>query len=423
MKCVKLADWSEIRDVLMDRKHDFWLSCMQGITELEFPQRIATTRVENLLAPDVFTHCFVARCKDIKAAANALTTEFGLGLRRKRVTSAEGMAGCVFALVSDSGPTQLALRHDEIAASATAASSSASFLACSSKLSSEERVRRSKLQFQVVGYSELMSAAAMASQFRGFWLTAFQNVQAEECKKRVVTTRVKDELLETRFASCLLFEAADCHVVTERLTDLHGLGQREQRVRATRGPGCLALLIGSSLDGVVKGSSSLSSPLPSAKRRTGEGSTSKVLPLSAAKRPCLEDTLTQRSSTFGSVVARCGSVAILPSRADQTKAVPKMDEVTQGAVSKGALTEVPTDPRSNAAKEEFRFRQTKVLGKRLAQLLPTLSPEKLSTAFVQERLEESMNKPAGRLDAYKIDIARIWREYIEQKGFSSESSS
>jgi len=56
----------------------------------------------------------------------------------------------------------------------------------------------------------------------------------------------------------------------------------------------------------------------------------------------------------------------------------------------------------------------------LAALLPTLPREQLSTPLVQEKLEESMRKPHGRLDKFKLEIARIWRKYLETTAGQTE---
>jgi len=394
LKCVKFADWSELRDVIRGQDNDFWVSCETGIFELEMPQRLATMRVQDLSVPEVFTHCFIARCQDVKAAANALTDEFGLGLRRKRVKSA-GVPGCVFALVSDAKPSLLALRQVEVATT-----------------DREERVPLTNLQFHVVGYSELMGAAAKASKCKSFWLTAFQNVNAEDCKKRVLgLPSVEGASVGARFASCLLFEAANCHVVTERLTDLHGLGQRTQRVRSRQGPGCLALLVGFQVHGVVKGPSltKVSQSHVSVKRSLGEGS----IDSSVSRRPMSSEGLAehpskQRRLDAAMVCTSGGSSGVstlckaLPTQATPQTWHPEL-----------ATPKTLTAPLDEAAREELHFRQAKVLESRLAGLLPTLLRDKLSTEFVQAKLEQLMKKPTGRLDAFKLDIARIWRTYLE----------
>jgi hypothetical protein len=59
--------------------------------------------------------------------------------------------------------------------------------------------------------------------------------------------------------------------------------------------------------------------------------------------------------------------------------------------------------------EEKYLKQVRALEKRAKTLLPTLDG-KLCTTLVQVRLEEAMKLPTGRLDRFRFDIARIWRE-------------
>merc|ERR1711972_958972 len=66
----------------------------------------------------------------------------------------------------------------------------------------------------------------------------------------------------------------------------------------------------------------------------------------------------------------------------------------------------PEDP------EELYCKQVAALERRLLTLLPNLSQETIaSTACVQARLEQSMNKPAGRLQKFHMEIARIRRQF------------
>merc|ERR550532_2130944 len=101
-------------------------------------------RVEDHLAIEVFSHCYVAQSVDVKRDVNAVIDKFGLGLRKKRVNS-QPSAGCVFVLVNHGGPSSIMQKRAVLPAH-------------DRKLSTEERVKRTSLRFEVVDMKQLCAA-------------------------------------------------------------------------------------------------------------------------------------------------------------------------------------------------------------------------------------------------------------------------
>eukprot|EP00930_Biecheleria_cincta_P020397 TRINITY_DN15356_c0_g1_i2.p1 TRINITY_DN15356_c0_g1~~TRINITY_DN15356_c0_g1_i2.p1 ORF type:complete len:298 (+),score=56.40 TRINITY_DN15356_c0_g1_i2:60-896(+) len=229
LECTKLPDSMPFRYLIQDRGHDFWVSSMAGVSEEEMPGKIATLRVEDELVSEVFTHCYFKTSNKIKSDANAITDEFGLGLRKKRVTS-QDVAGCVFVLINKNEETLLSKRR-------------AALSPCDKKLSSEERLRRTQMQFYVTSVDAIMiTAKAWKSSF---WLTSFTEVGAEEAKKKIAVLNIEGKLAFERFAKCMIAEVPDCQRATETISKTCGLGLRKSAVRTFRNcekKGSVALL-------------------------------------------------------------------------------------------------------------------------------------------------------------------------------------
>lgn len=195
-----------------------------------------------------------------------------------------------------------------------------------------------------------------------------------------------------RFNRCLFAEVPNCQEATMRVTNMCGLGLRKSSVKSRLGPGCIAAFF------TGEGLPPLPLPqmvsTPPSKRQAAPGSSGpKEAPAQPKRRRTAE--------------AESGAVVTLPTRggADRAQRPPpslagKADDA--GVASAGAGDE-----------EEIYFKQVRVLETRLKDLLPRLKREDLSTSFVQARLEEFMKKPYGRLDKFKLEIARVWRSYLE----------
>jgi len=226
------------------------------------------------------------------------------------------------------------------------------------RLSTEERVRRTSLQMKVVGENILSAAFAHACNKRTAWLTAVQLVDAEECKKRIVVTTIDGMLAEETFECALIAEVPNCWQSTERLTNKHGLGSRTSKVRSKHEHGCVVLFLKQAPKGALQAASApeTSPPLPTPK---------------ASK--CV------RLETPDSIVAH-----------------------------------VTPRTQHDPAEEKY-LRQVQALEKRFRELVPTFAAAQLSTAFVQEQLEEAMKLPAGRLDRFRLDIGRIWRAFADTR--------
>lgn len=228
MNLTSVKDWTEVRGALREHGHDFWASCLAHATPLEMADKLQTMRVDgDLFASEAFTDAYVAPSGDVKADLNALIDEFGLGLRRKRARSGSE-PGCVVVLVSRDGPSALKRRRMDLPSDDRA-------------LSTEERLRRTKLRFEVVSSDQLSSRIEESKA--DFWLTAYTGADTEACKKKVITMQVDGVPVAERFSRCLLATARNCQEATDRLCGVHGLGGRKSAVRSKPEPGCLALLL------------------------------------------------------------------------------------------------------------------------------------------------------------------------------------
>ena len=147
-------DWKDLRSILPRDGHDFWIGSTANVYATALPDRIPSVKIEDLyVAESGFTHCCIAKSADTKADANRLLDEFGLGMRRKRAGGAAGQPGGVWALVSRGGPSVLSVRRAGLSGSDRA-------------LSTEERVRRTTLQFTTVNLQQLRMRAEANNEVR-----------------------------------------------------------------------------------------------------------------------------------------------------------------------------------------------------------------------------------------------------------------
>eukprot|EP00927_Polykrikos_kofoidii_P070326 TRINITY_DN6643_c0_g2_i1.p1 TRINITY_DN6643_c0_g2~~TRINITY_DN6643_c0_g2_i1.p1 ORF type:complete len:418 (+),score=65.47 TRINITY_DN6643_c0_g2_i1:119-1372(+) len=399
----------DFRDIMKDRGHDFWVSCAANATMQEMQGCINSVRVEGELASEIFSHCYIKEADDIRGAANELFDEFGLGLRRKRINGSPAK-GCIFVFVNNGGLSVLGRWRESMDSK-------------DKRLSTEERVRREQHMFEVSSMVEIEREMSRANH--QFWLTSYTGVDAETCKKRLVTCTVEGQLALERFGRCLITEVQDCQKATERLTTRKGLGLRKAMVRSKFGRGCVALLLpgNDSSNGCTKrphdtiampATSSGDAASPSdAKRRALHGCWDKAK---------LQDTNANGDAVLkppASVPAADVAIPVLPLKQekDQRRAskVPAdagatAEKLDPAKISSVVLQGPPPDPVG-----DLHYRQVQVLEGRIAKLLPTLSQSQFSTEYIQERLEEMMQKPKGRLEKFKMDIGRIWRAWLDDR--------
>lgn len=377
--CLIVPSVEELRPVLQGRGTDFWVGSLADVSTADLPPRFATMRIEESLASEAFDCVFACASNDIKSDANSLIDEFGLGLRKTRSRSKE-VPGCVFVLVSQDGPSALRKKYDGLQST-------------DKRLSTEERVRRTRLAFDIVPQSRLN---AEAGHGKPFWLTAYTDLDAEACKKKVVSLSIEGFSAEDRFRRALIAEVKDCAVATDYITDRYGLSERAQRVRSKAMAGCIVLLMDP-----ISVAEALS------KEAVSGGGTGLILP-TTSEHPS-PPSLRKRNATAVSDVSPEGRakhqrMTTAPSAATGCAASPTANGGGDTATARSTSQMNP---------EDLHCAQVCVIEKRLAILLPKLAREQLSTPYVQAKLEEFMKKPAGRLDKLRMDIARIWRSYAE----------
>lgn len=295
---------------------------------------------------------------------------------KKKVRS-KAEPGCVIVLVNRDGPTEVAKRK-------------ASLDDNDKRLSRRQRFERCTMRMDVI--TEKAMSNIMNEEKKGgtFHLTCFSDVKAEQAKANVTTAVIDGKRATEVYKWCLITETPNCFLSVDRLTSLHGMGSRHTKVRARQAPGCLVLLI-RDLPPEKQGTQRSSPPAQqSAAQPAATAPALGALPLEdvAAKRPRISPPAESATATV--------TPALLASQSSSASQVN----------SAAALA---------ADQEEKYVRQVRALEKRLAQLLPTLPREQLSTPFVQARLEGVMQKPEGRLNAFKMDIARIWRSFLEEE--------
>lgn len=109
------------------------------------------------------------------------------------------------------------------------------------KLSSEERLRRSQLEFRVVELKQFMAVMSRARDQH--WLSAYSGLDATECQKRVITTMIDGQPPDMHYQRCYVSEVGCCKTEANRLVDTYGMGLRRMRVRARADKGCITVLL------------------------------------------------------------------------------------------------------------------------------------------------------------------------------------
>jgi len=375
LTCHRLHSVAEFVDLLQDSDNDFWVSSLTLMDIDALPEKLRTYRVEESLVSDVFTDCYMMSAADAKVDADALVDAVGLGLRKTKVR-VKNMPGVVFAFIDKRGPSALMAERADLTAG-------------DRKLSTEERLRRTTMELHVTTM-DILTAELTKSSKLSFWVTAWQGCSGEEAKKKAVAAQMEGQMAIERFKRCLLVDVPDCQLACLQLNSKFGLGQRKQVPRARSASGAVAVFF-TSLGRQAQDMATAASPPPK-RSRTDQGpaseqklSSSPLLPFSAAAET--PDRVARRPADTASVQT--------PVKAEKPKAA-------------------ASSSTDDADSEDLYFRQVTVLDKKLQELLPTLPEDTLNTAFVQKKLEEYMRKPFGRLDKFKLDIARIWRNFVER---------
>eukprot|EP00928_Gymnodinium_smaydae_P020283 TRINITY_DN17846_c0_g1_i1.p1 TRINITY_DN17846_c0_g1~~TRINITY_DN17846_c0_g1_i1.p1 ORF type:complete len:486 (+),score=97.75 TRINITY_DN17846_c0_g1_i1:259-1716(+) len=253
IRCHHLGhDLGALEAVLAAKRDDHWISALAGVTEEDLPARLLSTRVYDEAATEVFTDCFTLTSGNVKETGENLLNKFGLGLRRKHLTC-RAAGGVVFALVHE---TRSPLSEQRSRLDDT-----------DSRLSSHERLQRSALRFEHCPEARFSSQVHAGNEF---YLTCFADLDASMSKLRIMSLRSKDgSLLHQMFERCLLAETPDCREACRKFSARHGLGVREQEVRAQAAPGCLALLLRRCAG--ARGPAAASSASASASQSLGNG--------------------------------------------------------------------------------------------------------------------------------------------------------
>lgn len=418
--CVRVSGWADMGKKLTANgpNDDHWVSCLAEVSAHEFPEKCQTFRVEDQLVSDIFTHCYYCDCKDVKSESYALLSEIGLGLRRKMVRT-KNMRGVMFGFMKEKGVTLLSKGRDQLDVT-------------DKKLSAQERVKRTAMSFDVCSIEHVFAEAKRHPG--GFWLTANTGIlDVEKAKEKAVTTTCDGEHALVRFRRCLIVESADCQKDTLRISKSCGHGLRNSNVRAKMAPGTVMMfLTGEGLPPLpVPGQQSTPTKREPPRSVTEAGSAEKRRrpeaeqvaappPQRAAAEP--HKPVSSRPQVAASAPQRSApepqrpmAAATLPvsSRPPQSAQVMPQRPPVIAKAPEIAPGKAPTS-------EELYCQQMEVLEKRLSKLLPGLPRERLSTEYVQTKLEESMSKPHGRFDQFKLQIGRVWRSFLESTKASYE---
>lgn len=361
--CKEVPRIEDFVALLAAKGQDFWLSALVDITTDQMPDKMYSYRINDDLAQDVYSHCLFMKSQDVKTDADSLTDFVGLGMRKNRVRS-KRVPGCIFVFVNESGPSSLMKQRADLPDD-------------DSRLSTEERLRRTTMSMEVTSEDGLV---AELSRTRRFWITCWQGLDAEEGKKKAVGSVMENQPATERFKRCLFAEVQDCQQASVNIEKVCGMGLRSSRVRSKSAPGVVAVFL---VDEAPAARSRRVAAAPVAATPESKSGPSKKRRLDIAQDgPLLP-------------IEDAGS----PQKAARTK------EAARPARGKAA----------SADSEDLYFRQVLVLEKRMGELLPSLPVEMLATPYVQAKLEDLMQKPHGRFDKFKTDIARIWRCYLESR--------
>eukprot|EP00929_Paragymnodinium_shiwhaense_P040837 TRINITY_DN21258_c0_g1_i1.p1 TRINITY_DN21258_c0_g1~~TRINITY_DN21258_c0_g1_i1.p1 ORF type:complete len:1041 (+),score=338.51 TRINITY_DN21258_c0_g1_i1:113-3235(+) len=406
MKYVKVTKKKVFKKMLKPHGNDFWLSCLSDNKSISLKDRVQIATIMGKRATEVFTHCIIWRVKNMRAAAQQLAESRGMGLRKTKLQAATEGPGRLFAFVKDSG-------FSEVSKSISAMDAN------DKRLSVEERVRRSTIVFKVVTEEQLLNIARQPKHKDKGWLTTFTKIWPEACKGRVVGMKINGESVDKTFKSCLIAGVENCWQAARKMERDVGTSLRTQRTKAQSAQGCLVLLLKTQLE-EAQAPSGMESLFDGAavdddlvaqdvgQKRKASGSASQ-----GEKTPSKKKKKDKKSKTDDSEMRiPLAELAVQASREESAQDSPAAAPVTR-AGGEGATT--AQDKRKAVKAEDRYMMQTRVLEKKLKEILPDLPKKKLTASLVQAKLEEVMCRPAGRFDKFRMDIARIWRAFEEEQ--------
>jgi len=388
--CVRLDEVDQLRRVIKEQGHDFWLSCLAEGAHVSLIKTLETMKCDGVPAAESFTHCYVAPCEDIKVTANELLDELGLGLRRKRVHSNPG-PGYVFALVNLESFSLLCKKNMALAAT-------------DKRLSTEERLRRSALRFEEVSLEGLMKKATEYQL--SFWLTTFSEVDIKEARKRVVCAKMDKVYASDRFSKCFLHGTRNLLKSCQKLVNTCGMGLRKNKIHSSKRPGVMVLLITEKEhreDAKMKQMSVIKGGERTKRKKKKHKDEKRI-----GKAEVGIDDLAAPAPTASTEDLALHGLGLGPDAS-------MLDHLEESAATLAVRSPTGEDRAEDdmTSEERLKHRQLQVLEKRTQMLLPELiSKRQVTTEFVQSRLEELMNKPHGRLERFRDEIDQIWRRVL-----------
>jgi len=229
MHFVRLQTLEELIDKVKDRGHDFWVGTAANLEHYEAISRLGGTKIEEMFAEDVFSHCFTFVSTDIYTAANEVIEKFGLGLRRKKLPSTKATSGCVYLMVNYSRETVLQARRSKIANDST-----------TFRLSSEAKLRNTTIKFEECTKNKLK---AVLGKTKAFWLSAFKQLTVKEAQKQIMNTSIEGQSPEKLFSHCYIMASENCRKDCDEFYESFGLGVRRTMVRAKETWGTVFALV------------------------------------------------------------------------------------------------------------------------------------------------------------------------------------
>lgn len=245
-----------------------------------------------------------------------------------------------------------------------------------------------------VGLSDLAQlGTTMLERGCDFWLSSLAD-GAHRSLWETLNSMTCDGVPATdAFTHCFIVRSQDTKSETELLMAKFGLGLRQKEVHRSVGPGYMFMLVN------LKSSSPLCRTVLSTKR----------------KQP--PDTDAEQRASKKAAQSPQDLVVTADPVVPCTEAVPAYtsdfpDSINCGKVQDAEPPGIDVQPKTaNAA--DLRQRQFQALEKRIATLLPKFGRHQIPPEMVQKKLEDMLNKPAGRLSKFRDDIARIWQNFVE----------
>jgi len=299
-----------------------------------------------------------------------------LGLEKEALRGkATAKAGCIIALINKNGPTKISQCRSQLTET-------------DKRLPAHDRLLRSGLKFETVSLSDLSERARYHAP--SFYLTGLVTSEGElACKKYIITAKSGNELIYQNYKKCFISEVKDCLGAVRDLEE-HGLGQRQSRVKCRAGPGWVALLVGTASK---SGSDTMAS--------TGVDDVSEKMGTKRTRSSHHEGTgRTEKFAKFD----KCLS----------SGRVPRISLDVDGGSDVSIVAQHQDMLHPSIAEEEKHYRQVKVLERRARSILTKLPRESVCTNSVQSALEDRMKKERGHFDCYRLEISRIWRNYLDE---------